>query len=157
MLKYMKTELPSLLGSIKHLHTRRWQKLEVLNQTAECDSENGESENNAGATPAADAKRNVTEIVAVSFDLGLFFEEPFGPELVRVFPVGRVVGEPPGVDEDLALGWNVEAAELGVVEVHVGDEKRDGHSKAEGFLDHRLEVGEARDVWLGDLDARPEN
>ncbi|KAK8961498.1 hypothetical protein KSP40_PGU001636 [Platanthera guangdongensis] len=58
----------------------------------------------------------------------ILLQEPLWPEVFGVFPVGQVVGEPPGVDEDLALGQDVVAAELGVVEIHVGDEERDGHA-----------------------------
>ncbi|KAH0465615.1 hypothetical protein IEQ34_005718 [Dendrobium chrysotoxum] len=56
-----------------------------------------------------------------------------------------------GVDEDLALRGDFVASQLGVVEIHVGDEERDGHAQPEGFFYDCLEVGELVGVGLCDL------
>ncbi|KAK8962598.1 hypothetical protein KSP40_PGU000956 [Platanthera guangdongensis] len=75
-----------------------------------------------------DCDRRIRQESAATASSCVLLQEPLRPEVFGVFPVGRVVGEPPGVDDDLALGQDVVAAELGVVEIHVGDEERDGHA-----------------------------
>ncbi|KAG0489562.1 hypothetical protein HPP92_006425 [Vanilla planifolia] len=149
----METELPSLLRGVELVHAGRRQELKVLNQAAKRDAENRQGKNDAGAAAAADAEGDVAEIVPVGLHLGLLLEEPLRPELLRVLPLGRVVGEPPGVDEDLALRRDVVSPELGIVEVHVRHEKRDGHPKAEGLFHHSLKVREFVGVRLCNLNA----
>ncbi|RWW55129.1 hypothetical protein BHE74_00038249 [Ensete ventricosum] len=157
VLQYVEAELAALLGGVHLVGPRRRKKLEVLHKATEGDAEDGEREDDAGAAPAAHAEGQVPEIVAVGLHLGFLRQEPLRPELLRVLPVGGIVGEPPSVDQDLALGGDVVAAELGVVEVHVWDEEGDGHAQPEGLLDHRLQVGQLRDVRLRDRYARAEH
>lgn len=149
----MQAELSTFLGCV-NLRLSWWrQELKILHQTPQSNAENWQGQDDSGAAPSADAERKVAEVIAVGLDLGFLLQEALGAELLRVLPVGRVVGEPPGVDEDLALCGDVVAAELGFVEVHVGDKERDGHAQPQGFLDHGLQVRQLEHVWLGDLHA----
>lgn len=157
MLQDVQTELASLLGGVDLVLPGRRQQLEVLDEATDGDAEDGQGEDDSGAAPATDAEGQVPEVVAVGLDVLLLLEEALGPELLGPPPAVGVVGEVPGVDEDLALGGDVVAAELGVVEVHVRHQQRDGHPQPQRLLDHRLQVGEVVRVGLRDLVARPEH
>ncbi|KAK8943909.1 hypothetical protein KSP40_PGU004496 [Platanthera guangdongensis] len=77
--------------------------------------------------PTEELQNHIKESAATASSCVLL-QEPLRPEVFGIFPVGRVVGEPPGVDEDHALGRDVIAAKLGIVEIHVADKERDGHA-----------------------------
>ncbi|WVZ68405.1 LOW QUALITY PROTEIN: hypothetical protein U9M48_017348 [Paspalum notatum var. saurae] len=135
----VEAELSPLLGGVELVLPRRRQQLEVLYEAADGDAEDGQREDDAGAAPAADAEGQVPEVVAVGLHVLLLLEEALGAELLGPPPALGVVGEVPGVDQDLALGGDVVAAELGVVEVHVRHQQRDGHAQPQRLLDHRLQ------------------
>uniref|UniRef100_A0A8R7TYD6 Uncharacterized protein n=1 Tax=Triticum urartu TaxID=4572 RepID=A0A8R7TYD6_TRIUA len=151
VLEDVEAELATLLSRVKLVLAGRRREHEVLDEAADGDAEDGQREDDAGAAPAADAEGQVPEVVAVGLHVLLLLQEALRPELVGPLPLLGVVGEEPGVDEDLALGGDVVAGELGVVEVHVGHQQRDGHAQPQRLLDHRLQVGELVRVRLRDL------
>ncbi|CAA6661880.1 unnamed protein product [Spirodela intermedia] len=141
--KDVHAELATFLGGVDLVLARRRQQFEVLHQAAN--------------VPPAGAEGEKAEVVAVGLHLGLLLQEPLRPEFLRLLPVVGVIGEEPGVDQDLALGGDVVAGELGVMEVHVGNEEGDGHAKAESLLDDGLQVGELRHVRFRHLDTGTEH
>ncbi|KVH94140.1 hypothetical protein Ccrd_003801 [Cynara cardunculus var. scolymus] len=148
MLQDMQAKLSTFLTRID-LRLSRWrQQLEILHQTPERNPKNRQRQDYPRATPSPDAKRQVPEIIPVSLNLPFLFQEPLGPKLLGFLPLVGVVGEPPGVHQDLAFCRDVEATKLSLVE-------RDRHSETEGFFDDSLEVREVLNVWLGDLDSSP--
>jgi hypothetical protein len=148
MLGDLVAELAGLLRGVDLVQPRRRQQLEVLHQPAQGDADDRQREDDPRAAPAADPKGHEAEVVAVGLHGLLLLQEALGPELVGPHPPLGVVGEEPGIDEDLGLGGDVVAGELAVVEVHVGDQQRDGHAQAERLLDDGLKVGEALEVRL---------
>lgn len=151
MFQYVQTKLPSFLCSIKLGLSRRRQELKILHQTPQSDAKQRQSKDDSRAAPPPNTERKVPEVIPISLHFGLLLQEPLRPELFRVLPMSRVVGEPPCVHKDLALCRDVEATELRVVEVHVWDEEGNRHSEAKSFLDHSLQVWELVGVWLCDL------
>jgi hypothetical protein len=141
-------ELARLLRGIDLVEPGRRQQLEVLHEAGEGDADDGQREDDPGAAPAADPEWDEAEVVAVGLHGLVLLQEALGAELVGAHPPLGVVGEEPGVDEDLGLGGDVVAGELAVVEVHVRDQQRDGHAQAQRLLDYGLEVGEALEVRL---------
>jgi len=121
VLQYVQTELSTFLCGVDLWLSGRRQELEILYQTSQSNAKNWQCKNNSRTAPSPNSKWKVPEIIAIGLNLGLLFQEPLWPEFFRVFPVGRVVGEPPGIDQDLALSWNVEASKLGIMKVHVWD------------------------------------
>ncbi|CAL4960732.1 unnamed protein product [Urochloa decumbens] len=157
VLQDVEAELSPLLRGVDLVLPGRRQQLEVLDEPSDGDTDDGEREDDPGAAPAPDAEGQVPEVVAVGLDVLLLLEESLGPELLGFPPAVGVVCEVPGVDEDLALGGDVVAAELGFVEVHVRHQQRDGHAQPQRLLDHGLEVGEPVRVRLRDLVPRAEH
>lgn len=95
----------------------------------------------------------IPKVVPVGLNLSLLFQEPLRPELLRLFPGVGVIGEPPCVNQDFALRGYIVAAQLGILEVHVRDQKWNRHPEAEGLFDYGLEIGQPWDVRLRDLGA----
>lgn len=122
MLQNVEAELPSLLRGVDLRLPRGRQQLEVLHEAAQRDAENRQRKDDPRAAPPPNPEGEVPKVVAVGLDLSLLLQEPLGPELFGLLPVGRVVGKPPSIHQDLALGRDVEATQLRVVEVHVGNQ-----------------------------------
>lgn len=148
MLQDLVAELAGLLGGVDLGLARGRQQVEVLHEAAERDSDDGQREDDPRAAAPPDPEGNEPEVVPAGLHLLLLLQKPLGPELLGPLPALGVVGEEPGVDEDLALRGDVVARELRVGEVHVGDEERDRHAEAECLLDDRLEVREPLQVRL---------
>jgi hypothetical protein len=134
----VETELAALLAHVHLLHSGRRQKLEGLHEPAQDDGQERHGDDDAGARASAGAERQEPEVVSRGFDLAI--QEALRHELLRLVPVLGVVGNPPRVHKDLALGGDVVAGELGLVQVHVGDEQRNSHVQTHHFLHNRREV-----------------
>lgn len=131
-------ELASFLGHIDFLHAGRRQLPHGLHQPAQNDRQERHGDDDASAWSSAGAEGQEPEVA--TGDLNVVTRESLGHEPPRLVPVLGVVGNPPGIHQDLALGGDVVARELGLVEVHVGDEKGDGHVQVHHFLDEGCQV-----------------
>lgn len=153
----MQAELSTFLSGINLGLSRGRQELEILHQTSQSNAKDRQGKNDSRATPPPNSEWKIPEIIAICLNLRLLLQESFGPVLFRVLPVGRVVGEPPSIHQYLALSRDVIAAELRLMEVHVGDKERDCHAETERFLDHGIKVRQLLHFGLSYLDARSEH
>ncbi|KAI8016535.1 hypothetical protein LOK49_LG05G01540 [Camellia lanceoleosa] len=121
MLQNVHAELPFLLSSINLRLSRRRQQLKILHQPPQSNTQNRQSKYHPRAAPPTNTERKVPEVISIGLNLSLLFQEPLRPKLFWFLPAFWVVGEPPCINQDFALGRDVVAAELGIVEVHVRD------------------------------------
>ena len=143
----VQAELAALLAHVHRLGARRGQKLDGLHEAAEHDGQERHGDDDAGAGAAAGAEGQEAEVVAGRLDLAV--QEALRHEAMRLLPVLGVVGDPPGVHQDLALGRDVVARQLGLVEVHVGHQEGDGHVQAHHLLHERRQVRQLVVVCVG--------
>lgn len=97
-----------------------------------------------GARPAAGAKQQHPEIMALHVDILL--QEPIRPELRRLLPCLRIARDSPDVDYHGGAPGDVVAGDLGLV----GEHERGRGVKPQGFLDDALQVREAGEVGFVD-------
>jgi hypothetical protein len=140
-------ELSTLLGHVNFVNTRGCLKVEGLDETAErkVQKRHGNDDSRAASTPSTEGEE--IEVIPTGLNVGI--EKPFRLELLRLIPMSRVVANPPCVDKDLALSWNVIASQLGLVEIHVGHKQGNCHVQPHDLLNHCSEVGGFACVRLG--------
>ncbi|WVZ75851.1 hypothetical protein U9M48_023875, partial [Paspalum notatum var. saurae] len=153
MVGNVQAELASFLADVELVDAGRWHHVEAAHELADDEREDGQREDDPGAAASAHAEGQEAEVHLPGdggVDALLLTQEPLRSELLGFLPQLRVVGQPPGVHHHLgALGYGV-PAELGLLEVHVRHEERDGGVEAQRLLDHGLQVGEPVDVGLRD-------
>jgi hypothetical protein len=135
-----KAELAPGLSHVDLLHTGRRKELERLDKAAKHNRQQGHGDDDSRARSPASAEGQEPEVVSRGFDVAI--QKPLRHEFLRLVPEFWVVADPPRIHKDLALGGDVVASELGVVDVHVRDKERNGHVEAHHLLHKRRQVWE---------------
>lgn len=150
-------ELATQRGAVKFVGSFGRTELKGLHEAAEHDGQQGHGDDASRARASARSEGQELEIVSRHFHAAV--QEALRVETLGLFPVPRVVGEPPRVHVDAALRGNVVAGELRGLEVQVGEEQWDNHVQAHHLLHKRAQVGQLVVVRVGFANqvAFPEN